>query len=207
MALLTLAISLAGCAPGATNGSPAVLEHRSELGFLAMIPSDWIVVDRAAIRAQPNLVESDQSFWAETGFPESTIEQIMTLIETGNVEFYYPRPPIAIGFAENINVSKVVSVVPHNKAEATVTCSTLEDEYRVAISPAVSVDVCMMRPLASGDVFYVESSGAFAAVKTVQYFVRLAHGAVIVVTLSTTAEGVPHRQAAMDALVSSIKPR
>lgn len=214
-AIVFLSLSFVGCATtpsddstqGSSHDVPRLLEHKSELGFRAMIPSDWIVVDRAAIRAQPDLLQSNESIWAESGFPESTVDQIMTMIKSGNVEFYYPIPSIQPSIVENINVSKMVAVVPKSEAEAVVACSTLEDEYRAALSPAIHVHRCQMRSLESRDVFYVQTSGAQPGISTSQYFVGLPHGAVLIVTLSTSAEGVSVREAAMDELVSSIKSR
>ena len=71
------------------SGAGQAQVYHSEFGFEAVISEDWVIVSRATVSQNPQLLDFESH--GMSGFGESVIDKIRQMAETGRFELLYYR--------------------------------------------------------------------------------------------------------------------
>ena len=177
--------------------------YKSALGFEAVVPDGWLLVDSKTLKENPNLLGTLPEEKMK-GIDSHLLNVMKGKIKSGEVDMFFNKFNTHLDFSDNVNAQKYIGVLPANDDELSVVCSQLESVLAQIFGRKVTMEACELNNIGKNNAFYVKAEGALPGSVMMQYQFQADNAVLLIVTATAHNESVERVHKQLREFVHSI---
>jgi len=175
----------------------------SDLGYTIEIPESWTPLTGPEIKANPDLFDFEQI----DGIPPAALEQIMPVIQSGNMDLYFipnQTESAANSFTDNINVMKQVGSVPSNLNEINEVCTSAKSELSNMFQRNITMYECKQTEVMGKNALYAKFDGGLENTVSMQYQIALSENVFLMFTATGKVDTYKDLESAFEQVINTV---
>ena len=175
----------------------------SDLGYTIEIPESWTPLTGPEIKANPDLFDFEQI----DGIPPAALEQIMPVIQSGNMDLYFipnQTESAANSFTDNINVMKQVGSLPSNLNELNEVCTSAKSELSNVFQRDITMYECKQTEVMGKNALYAKFDGGLENTVSMQYQIALSENVFLMFTATGKVDTYKDLESAFEQVINTV---
>lgn len=159
-------------------------EYDSFYGFRIDVPEHWIVLTRSELRENSDLFDFENADFGN--IDKNLIKQVISKIQSGNIEIYLNQNTSDPSFTDNINIIKQAGKIPKAGKDLQKQCGELKTQLSRYFGRSIALYRCEITSVDNKSALVTEFDEAISGTTSMQY--QFQHSPSILIIITATGK-------------------